>query len=212
MTPDPHGPDRACGAGQLERAWSLSTVDGSRAAAEELLGGQFPRLSHVRAVAAFAEELADRLGLDPGPRCTLLRAAWLHDIGYARSLRSTGFHPLDGARWLAGWGEPRLARLVANHSAAVVGARMRGLSLEDFPPLRGVVADLLDYADLCTGPRGERLSPAERLAEILRRHPPGSAEHEEALIARPRRLLDAVRFEARWGLGEAGDRGCGGGG
>ena len=27
-------------------------------------------------------------------------AAWLHDIGYAPAVDDTGFHPLDGARYL----------------------------------------------------------------------------------------------------------------
>jgi HD superfamily phosphodiesterase len=31
---------------------------------------------------------------------TVVTAAWLHDIGLAPDLRDTGFHPLDGARFL----------------------------------------------------------------------------------------------------------------
>jgi hypothetical protein len=30
----------------------------------------------------------------------MVMAAWLHDIGYAPELAVTGFHPLDGARFL----------------------------------------------------------------------------------------------------------------
>ena len=48
-------------------------------------------------------------GLSPGglggwPKLSLtddlVAAAWLHDIGYAPELVETGFHPLDGARYL----------------------------------------------------------------------------------------------------------------
>lgn len=44
----------------------------------------------------------------------LVAAAWLHDIGYAPSVRQTGFHPLDGAMFArsAGFGE-LVASLVA---------------------------------------------------------------------------------------------------
>ena len=33
-------------------------------------------------------------------RRLLLAAAWLHDIGYAPTVRKTGFHPLDGGLYL----------------------------------------------------------------------------------------------------------------
>lgn len=53
----------------------------------------------------------------------LLAAATLHDVGYAPRLAATGFHPLDGARFLRDehGAEERLVRLVANHSFAHVG-------------------------------------------------------------------------------------------
>jgi hypothetical protein len=58
--------------------------------------------------------LARVTALGPDDREILVAAAWLHDIGYAPGLAETGFHPLDGARWLrtAGFGD-RLAGLVA---------------------------------------------------------------------------------------------------
>jgi hypothetical protein len=39
-------------------------------------------------------------------REVLVAAAWVHDIGYAPELLATGFHPLDGARYLTGLGVP----------------------------------------------------------------------------------------------------------
>jgi HD superfamily phosphodiesterase len=58
---------------------------------------------------------------------TVLVAAWLHDIGYSPTAVDTGFHPLDGARYLSAHGWPaRICSLVAHHSAAVLMASERG--------------------------------------------------------------------------------------
>ena len=59
--------------------------------------------AHFAGVAAKATALS---GAVPDAEAGLLvAAAWLHDIGYASGLRNTGFHPLDGARYLraTGW-------------------------------------------------------------------------------------------------------------
>jgi predicted hydrolase (HD superfamily) len=51
-------------------------------------------------------------------------AAWLHDNGYAPDLSESGFHPLDGARYLRGRGcSDRMCNLVAYHSSALVACR-----------------------------------------------------------------------------------------
>ena len=57
-------------------------------------------------------------------------AAWLHDIGYAPDLHDTGFHPLDGARYLRDveGADPLLCRMVAHHSCALTEAEERGLA------------------------------------------------------------------------------------
>lgn len=56
-------------------------------------------------------------------------SAILHDIGYAPRLAATGFHPLDGARFLRDefHADDRLVRLVANHTFALLEAEERGL-------------------------------------------------------------------------------------
>lgn len=74
------------------------------------------RWLHVQAVAARAEEL--RPAVPAADRAVLVVAAWLHDIGYSPALQVTGFHPLDGARYLHRAGYPREAALVAHHSGA----------------------------------------------------------------------------------------------
>ena len=141
--------------------------------AHGLLAGTGDRWRHTRGVARRAAELAGPLGLDPD---LLVSAAWLHDIGYA--VPATGFHPLDGADHLiACGGPPRIAGLVAHHSGARFAAAALGLSdaLARYPDEGGPVADALSYADQTVGPRGDRTTPDERYAEMLRRQGPDSA-------------------------------------
>ena len=66
--------------------------------ARALLQDPLPRRwAHVQGVAAQARSLAPVLGADAD---LLEAAAWLHDIGYSPGLAATGFHPLDGGRYL----------------------------------------------------------------------------------------------------------------
>ena len=88
----------------------------------------------------------------------------------------TGFHPLDGARFLRdvhqadGW----LVRLVANHSFALLEAEERGLraTLEaEFPPLSDqFLTNALVWCDMTTKPGGEPTTATERVAEIISRY------------------------------------------
>lgn len=131
------------------------------------------RWMHSQGVARRAAELTELLGADAD---LLASAAVLHDVGYAPRLAATGFHPLDGARFLRdGHGaDERLVRLVANHSFALLEAEERGLMgvLErEFPlPDEGLLVDALVYCDMTTTPDGERTTAAERVAEIVGRY------------------------------------------
>jgi hypothetical protein len=156
------------------------------ALAQELLAPLADRYSHTVGVAARAEELAG--AVPPSDRELLVVAAWWHDLGYAPELVQTGFHPIDGARYLAAKGHsPRLCGLVAHHSAATFEAEERDLSeeLAEWPREEGPVPDALWAADMTTGPRGERLEYAERLAEILRRYDSDSIVGRAMSRARP---------------------------
>lgn len=104
-----------------------ATVAAATELAFDLLGDEQQRWQHTRAVVERAGQAADIL---PEQDVTaLLAAAWLHDIGYAPTLRETGFHPLDGAAYLAelGWA-PLVSSLVAHHSAARYAAAVAGLA------------------------------------------------------------------------------------
>lgn len=144
----------------------------ARDIARDLLQDQLPRRwAHTCGVAAQAESLAPVLGEDAD---LVEAAAWLHDIGYSPVLVDVGFHPLDGARHLRDVhrADERLCRLVAHHSCALTEAGLRGIAgvlVAEFPadPDR---LDALTYCDMTTGPSGDRVTVAARLAEILDRY------------------------------------------
>jgi HD superfamily phosphodiesterase len=142
--------------------------------AESHLAAALPRRwRHVRAVAAKADRLGQLVGEDSQ---LLVAAAWLHDIGYAPDIADTGFHSLDGARWLLCQGfDLRLAGLVAHHSCASYEAAERGLGgalMAEFPLEEFATSDALWFADMTTGPDGQDLTVEERLAEIRERYGP----------------------------------------
>lgn len=135
--------------------------------AESLLSEPLPRRwAHSLGVAGRARSLGPILGVDAE---LLEAAAVLHDVGYAPRLATTGFHPLDGARFLrdvAGVDE-RVVRLVANHSCALLEAEERGGTLrqelaEEFPLEEPHLVDALIYCDMTTTPTGCR--PRRRTA------------------------------------------------
>jgi putative nucleotidyltransferase with HDIG domain len=132
------------------------------------------RWRHVQAVATKAEGLRPVLGADAD---LLVAAAWLHDVGYAPDVEDTGFHPIDGARYLRKLDvTPWLCRLVANHSGARYEAELRGLSREqaEFPDEASLARDGLWYCDMTTSPVGLPVTFDVRLAEIRQRY---GAEH-----------------------------------
>lgn len=82
------------------------------------------RWRHVQAVAARVERLSGLPGVSGE---VLVAAAWLHDIGYALRLAATGFHPLDGAKFLRTEGaKQRLRRSVGAGPPAWPGWRLPG--------------------------------------------------------------------------------------
>jgi hypothetical protein len=151
-------------------------VDDAAGLAEAMLAEALPRRwRHVRSVARRARWVAKQLALPED----LVAAAWLHDIGYAPELVETGFHPLDGARYLRRRGiDGQIVNLVAHHSCACIEADVRGLGVElaaEFPPADPGLTDALLYCDMTTGPDGDYVRPADRLVEIRGRYGP---DHE----------------------------------
>ncbi len=143
----------------------------ARSVAERYMPSLGRRWPHVNAVAARAA----RLPLSAGDRERLVAAAYLHDLGYAPELATTGFHPLDGARYLSAVGEEELACLVAHHSNARVEARLRGIQgyEDEFPYGATLLDTALTYLDLTTSPHGDTVPIEWRVLEIVARYGAG---------------------------------------
>jgi hypothetical protein len=173
--------------------------DEARELSRRELAAALPRRwHHVQAVAAQAERLS-RLPDVSGD--LLVAAGWLHDIGYGPGLVVTGFHPLDGARFLRERGtDRRLVSLVAHHSCAVHEARVRGLDdvlLAEFEREDSPTYDALVFCDMTTGPSGERLTYRARMDEIQQRYGPGHVVTQALELARSDLVDSCERTLAR---------------
>ncbi|WP_036498124.1 HD domain-containing protein [Nocardia aobensis] len=161
--------------------------------AQEQLHGLPRRWRHVAGVArraALATELVDDAAL-------LVAAAWLHDIGYAPKLVRTGFHPVDGATYLAQIGaSDRLCALVANHSCACVEARNRGVPLE-WEDEQTSLRDALWWADMTTTAAGDDTTFDERVADVYRRYGPDHVVSRSIREATPDLREAVARTEVR---------------
>jgi HD domain len=170
--------------------------------ARKLLEVPLPRRwAHVQGVAAQARTLAPVLGDDAD---MLEAAAWLHDIGYSPELAETGFHPLDGARYLRDvhQADPVLCSLVGHHSCAVIEAEERGLAdvlVREFPAPDPILSDALTCCDVTTTPDGNVVTVHNRLVEIRERYGPGSIvtrfidKAEPCLVSSVSRTADRLR-------------------
>ncbi|MEV4096695.1 HD domain-containing protein [Streptosporangium saharense] len=153
----------------------MGQAEWARDLARHLLEEPLPRRwAHTQGVAAQAESLGSILGAEAD---LLTAAAWLHDIGYAPALVDTGFHPLDGARYLRDvqQADDRLARLVAHHTCAECEAAERGLFdtlSAEFAKERPELVEALTYCDMTTSPDGLPVDVKTRLAEIHSRYGP----------------------------------------
>ena len=177
-------------------AWAAWTRwhHGLQHLARALLQEPLPRRwAHVQGVAARARSLAPVLGADAE---LLEAAAWLHDIGYAPGLATTGLHQLDGARYLrdAQHADAMLCRLIAHHSCAIIEAGERGLAdilSSEFDPAPDALATVLTCCDMTTSPDGEPVPVEQRLAEIRDRYGPGDLVSRSMRRATPM-ILRAV--------------------
>lgn len=176
--------------------------------AEERLGARLPRRwAHVQGVGERARVAAPLFSDEDA--ALLVAAALLHDVGYAPDIAQSGFHPLDGARYLRDVGaSERLCALVAHHTCAYREAELRGLSAEltewvdEETPLR----DALWWADMTTTPDGESTTVDQRIAEIQERYGPGNVVTFFIRQARPELEAAVRRTEERMraaGIGQA---------
>ena len=136
----------------------------------------------------------------------VVAAAWLHDIGYAPTLRVSGFHPLDGAMHLTvlGW-DDAVVRLVAHHSFARMSAPWYGVAAElaalaTPDPLEH---DVLAFADVTAGVDGFGAAPADRILEMRLRHAAEGPVPAAVRERRYRRLLQTADRVSRLVAGDA---------
>lgn len=162
------------------------------------------RVCHLGAVAQRAEALSVTV---PATMVdALVASGWLHDIGYAPALRQTGFHPLDGARYLRaeGWPDPVCA-LVAHHSGSRFVARIRSLDgpLGEFEFVEDAPSDVLTVADNTACQDGSLVTISERLREKLQRHGPdwpgarANPERDDYIRAAARRVVQRLASMGR---------------
>jgi len=183
---------------------SMRRVALARDMARKLLVSQPGRLAHSEAVGHLAEEMSPRL-VSHG-RESFVAAAYLHDIGYAPEVETTGFHPLDGALYLSQIGFADVAGLVAHHSGSEYEAELRGVEAEMrvFAEPDEQLLDALTYCDMNVSPGGERVSVTERIAEIVERYEEGHPAARAVQFAEPilRTSIARVlkRLEAQAGL------------
>lgn len=183
-----------------DRTWGAET-------AGRLLEPTSARHAHSRRVARQAATVS-HLVAEPW-RSALGEAAWLHDIGYSPAVVDTGFHPLDGARWLRAQGRSdEVCSLVAWHTRAHTEAGLRGLQdvlAAEFAAPPPAAQAALTWADLTSSPTGERCSPATRISDILRRYGPESIVHR-ATVANELELLEDAQSVADLVTESAGGR------
>ncbi len=160
------------------------------------------RWAHTQRVAAQARSLSPILGADAD---VLEAAAWLHDIGCSRRLVSTGFHPLDGARFLRDVQgvDELVCCLVAHHTCAIVEAGERGLAAELASEFSRSLSDLdeaLINCDMTGGPDGSVTTVEARLNEILTRYAPDHAVSHAIRQAAPTLVGSAHVVQTRMAI------------
>ncbi len=180
------------------RLQTPQVVDLAEDVARYVLHQHPERVEHTEGVAERAKLLTAAVPDTDAP--LLVAAAWLHDIGYAATVRRTGFHPLDGALVLREMGWPlEVTTLVAHHSGARFVAAVRGLldALEPFPFVANPLTDAVTVVDQTAGPHGVSMSINARMEDMLTRHGDDSPNARAHPQRRPYLLSAAARVAER---------------
>ena len=161
--------------GQEQR--SSETVEAWTLAASILADDLPRRWAHSQGVGNRALEVGPVVALTGKDSDLLAQSAILHDIGYSQTALETGFHALDGARYLRSVGiNDQVVNLVAHHSCAAIEAHERGLdkALAEFAVGPPALTDGLIFCDMTVSPDGLPVSVDDRIGEILTRYGPDS--------------------------------------
>lgn len=161
-------------------AWTLAC---------SILAEDLPRRwAHSQGVGDRALEVGPVVAPNRADATLLTQAAILHDIGYSQAATETGFHALDGARYLRALGvDDQVVNLVAHHSCAAVEAHERGLdrALAEFPVGPPALSDGLIFCDMTVSPDGLPVNIDDRIGEILTRYGPDSVVGQFIARAEP---------------------------
>ena len=172
---------------ETAEAWTL---------AGSILADDLPRRwAHSQGVGDRALEVGPVITPTGADAALLVQAAILHDVGYSQAALETGFHALDGARYLRSLGVHDLVvNLVAHHSCAAVEAHERKLdkALGEFSVGPPALTDGLTFCDMTISPDGLPVSVDERIGEILTRYGTDSMVGQFIARAEPE-LRAAVR-------------------
>jgi hypothetical protein len=175
---------------ECELSWALRM-------ARQILGPEKYRWAHTLGVVRLVRESLTLVATEE--RSLALAAAYVHDLGHARRLRTTGCHALDGAMFVRAAGHQQLASLVAQHSGARREAALRGLQREmsAFTFTESNALDLLTYCDLKTDYQGYRCSVDERLEGIAIRYRHDHIVTRALRLAEPDLRRSVSRVESR---------------
>jgi len=187
-------PDEERLTGERSEAWTL---------AGSLLAEDLPRRwAHSQGVGERASEVGPVVVPMRADATVLTQAAILHDVGYSRAALETGFHALDGARYLRSVGiNDQVVNLVAHHSCAAVEAHERGLdkALAEFAMGPPALTDGLIFCDMTVSPDGVPVNVDDRISDILTRYGPDSVVGRFIARAEPelRAAVDRVACQLR---------------
>lgn len=167
----------------------LASSSLDEALVQKLLVDQPARIDHLLGVMHLARQISAEMELPPTESEALYLAALFHDIGRAATLRVTGFHPLDGAIFLAHRGASDstvqavlLHRFARNHAADHPAAAFFYAGLAETNHC--LITDLLNFCDLRISHEGHLVTFPERISNILSR---SGMNHP-----RRRRILDEI--------------------
>lgn len=156
----------------------------------DYLGEGSPRYKHSIEVSKLVMEIVGS-SYEYSQHATI--AALLHDIGYSEEVNFTGFHPVDGYRFLRAKGYVKdILDVVLHHSLAREDYLHNHSTkeLEDYKEIilsdrAQKILEIVSYADWHTDGQGNRVSVDGRYADILDRHGHNSKVGEFMLSIRP---------------------------
>ncbi len=150
------------------------------------------RLAHMRQAARTAERISRQTGLNLKKAENLITAALFHDVGYSEKLHQTGFHPLDGAAYLAYAGaNDEVIEAVLWHSSTSRDIQFLpeiNNIYQNFtpPPESNLTLKGVSYCDFRTSPIGQSFTFGQRIAEFQKRFGPDSDAKAIAKITLPK--------------------------